>query len=220
MRAPLWPTELSRRGTPPGIRTRSRSLRRRMRCPVTPAACVSLKPNPVGHLGVEPSATALSGRPLRPAGSWPADGGGPDPQRVRALPGSSRRLPPGSFTIQVRKTEDPTPCGRPLTRLRIGDRLHGGFIFHGPPRCERAGGCGGWRSRLPAPCGAHPLSKRSRPPGRFILQARKAGDLNARVSPPHPLATEPGAPVRFTFHSYRTADSNREPPGSGPGAST
>lgn len=25
----------------------------------------------VGHLGVEPSDTALSGRPLRPAGSWP-----------------------------------------------------------------------------------------------------------------------------------------------------
>ena len=93
----------------------------------------------VGHLGVEPSATALSERPLRPAGSWPADGGGPGPQRVRALPGSSRRLPPGSFTIQVRKTEDPTPCGRPLTRLRIGDCLHGGFIFHGPPPMRASG---------------------------------------------------------------------------------
>ncbi len=34
VRAPLWPTELSRCGTPPGIRTRNRSLRRRLRYPL------------------------------------------------------------------------------------------------------------------------------------------------------------------------------------------
>jgi hypothetical protein len=88
-----------------------------------------------------------------PSTDWVADGGGPEPQRSRAHPGSSRRLPPGSFTIHARKTEDPNPCGDPLTRFRIGDRLHDGFIFHG----------GGRRTRIPAPYGAHPLSRRSRP---------------------------------------------------------
>lgn len=148
----------------------------------------------VGHLGVEPSATALSGRPLRPAGSWPVDGGGPDPQRVRALPGSSRRLPPGSFAIQVRNMEDPTPRGFPLTRLRIGDRLHGGFMFHGPPaRCERAGGCGGRSNRN------SPLRASRVPDGDRTLAAsspkRKAGDSNATVLPAHRLAGEPGTPA-------------------------
>src|SRR6185437_3355443 len=109
MRAPLWPTELSRRGTPPGIRTRNRSLRGRLRYPLcangvrfakesipnqcrpgdlNPASVRGKSPvpvlsgasgkgdaSPVGHLGVEPSATALSERPLRPAGSWPAEAG-------------------------------------------------------------------------------------------------------------------------------------------------
>lgn len=98
--------------------------------------------------------------------------------------------------------EDPTPAVARLPDFESGTASMAVSSSTDLPRCERAGGCGGWRSRLPAPCGAHPLSTRSRPPGRFILQARKAGDLNARVSPPHPLATEPGAPVRFTFHSY------------------
>ncbi len=189
-----------------------RSFRRPLSC--RPACLL------VGHLGVEPSATALSERPLRPAGSWPADGGGPGP---------SASAP---FRVQAggcHPAASPSRCGRRRTRppavarspdFESGTASMAVSSSTDLPRCERAGGCGGWRSRLPAPCGAHPLSKRSRPPGRFILQARKAGDLNARVSPPHPLATEPGAPVRFTFHSYRTADSNREPPGSGPGAST
>jgi hypothetical protein len=33
----------------------------------------------VGHRGIEPRNTALSGRPRRPAGSWPAESGGADP---------------------------------------------------------------------------------------------------------------------------------------------
>jgi hypothetical protein len=41
--------------------------------------------------------------------------------------------------------------------------------------------------------GAHTASNRSRRPGRFILQARKAGYSKATVLPAHPLATEPGA---------------------------
>jgi hypothetical protein len=70
----------------------------------------------------------------------------------------------------------------------------------------------------------HPVSGRGQPPGWFILPApppsgamateggggieppgsaveRKAGYSKATVSPAHPLATEPGTPVRFTFRA-------------------
>src|SRR5215470_15096640 len=43
----------------------------------------------VGHRGIEPRNTCVSGRPLRPAGSWPAEGGGVDPLGV-TLRGLSR----------------------------------------------------------------------------------------------------------------------------------
>jgi hypothetical protein len=85
---------------------------------------------------------------------------------------------------------------------------------------------------------ARPLSKRCQHPDWFILQeppapspygamatgdgggieppgsdpaARKAGYSKATVSPAHPLATEPGAPVRFTFRERRAGAG--EPPG-------
>ena len=69
----------------------------------------------VGHRGIEPRDTCVSGRPRRPAGSWPADGGGPDPQRSCALPGSSRSRPPGRFAIRERRAEvlSPTASRRP-----------------------------------------------------------------------------------------------------------
>jgi hypothetical protein len=41
-----------------------------------------------------------------------AEGGGPDPQRVNALPGSSRRLP-WQLHLPWRMTEDPTPSPLP-----------------------------------------------------------------------------------------------------------
>ena len=103
-----------------------------------------------------------------------AEDGGPEPLRSPAPPTSNRGPPPWRFHLP----RPPVPASGRLRRMEIPTPS-------------------AWR-RPPV---NNPLSKRSRPPGRFILQARKAGDLNARVSPPHPLATEPGAPVRFTFHS-------------------
>jgi hypothetical protein len=45
----------------------------------------------VGHLGVEPSYTALSERPLRPDGPWPSSGSGASrTPRAVAQPGSTR----------------------------------------------------------------------------------------------------------------------------------
>lgn len=37
----------------------------------------------VGHRGIEPRNTCVSGRPRRPAGSWPADAAGVEPARPR-----------------------------------------------------------------------------------------------------------------------------------------
>jgi hypothetical protein len=150
---------------------------------------------PVGRLGVEPSDTALSGRPRRPAGSRPmrgrwrcrasrcypsrgfrprcgagrassmAESGGNDPQRANADPLSKRSPRPGGFTLHA----------------------------NSPARCEQTGDGRGRSARCPAPCDAHTLSKRSRPPDRFILYKQKATDSNGTVSPAHPLATEPGS---------------------------
>lgn len=118
-----------------------------------------------------------------------ADDGGHGPQRVRAQPGSGRRLHPGSFIILMRKAEALIPSGSPPIPLRTGARP-GAFTFHG----------GGRRSRLPAR-GADPTAFQAAPaPGRFILQERRADDLNATPCGAHPLATEPGSPVRFTLH--------------------
>lgn len=48
---------------------------------------------------------------------------------------------------------------------------------------------------------AHTLSKRSRPPGRFILRERKAQQSKLTVLTAHRLAGEPGTPVQFTFRT-------------------
>ena len=77
MRAPLWPTELSRRSTPPGTRTRNRSLRRRPRFPLcasgvrlskesNPAQCRPGDSNPASFRGKSP-VPVLSGA----SGNWP-----------------------------------------------------------------------------------------------------------------------------------------------------
>jgi hypothetical protein len=68
------------------------------------------------------------------------------------------------------------PAARPLTRVRAGDRLHGGFIFHGSPaRCEQAGDGRGRRNRIPRllaatrfPAGA------SRPAGSSSMSRRRS----------------------------------------------
>lgn len=128
---------------------------------------------PVGHLGVEPSATALSGRPLRPAGSWPAEGGGVEPRAPCGTPLAFKASCRAGGAPSKRKTEDPNPCGCPLTRFRAGDRLHGGFIFH-----ER-------RTEIPTPSAvsAHTVSSRSRHPGRFILQSGRRSTRSPRCDP-------------------------------------
>ena len=223
MRAPLWPTELSRRSTPPGARTRNRSLRRRLRFPLcasgvrlskesNPAQCRPGDSNPasfrgkspvpvlsgasgkVGHLGVEPSATALSGRPLRPAGSWPAEDGGVEPRGLGPPQAFRARCRAGgASSIPARRAADSNRNAVTPIRIRNGARNPGGFTLHkgsppgvNGPRKQRTE-----NSNL-TPQG-HPVSNRGQPPGWFILHEQKAADSNGTVLPAHPLATEPGS---------------------------
>ena len=166
----------------------------------------------VGHRGIEPRDTCVSGRPRRPAGSWPADGGGPDPQRSRALPGSSRSRPPGRFAIRERRAEvlSPTASRRPP-------------VFETEPAARQVHSP--WRKTVDTihraftptrfPAGDHHLvvsspseesgrlerhgatrasvSNGARHPGRFTLHDRRPGQahravrtgLRGRASPPH-----------------------------------
>ena len=135
----------------------------------------------VGHRGIEPRDTCVSGRPRRPAGSWPADGGGPDPQRSRALPGSSRSRSPGRFTIRERRAEvlSPTASRRPP----VFEREPAARQVHSP-----------WRKTVDTIHRAFtpPAFQTGTTTWWFHLPRRRAGDSNATVLPAHPLATEPG----------------------------
>lgn len=163
----------------------------------------------VGHLGVEPSDTALSGRPLRPAGSWP---------RKTEVSSPAAFRPPRVFKTRCRaggaSSKEESGTGERRSRPAAVTRPP---VF-GTGACHPAGSlstvCSSavWdasssrRNRrkmvetIHMARGHHPLSKRGPPPGDFIFQARKAGDSNATVLPAHRLAGEPGTPVRFTFH--------------------
>ena len=187
----------------------------------------------VGHRGIEPRDTCVSGRPRRPAGSWPADGGGPDPQRSRALPGSSRSRPPGRFAIRERRAEvlSPTASRRPP----VFETEPAAWQVHSPWRktvdtIHRAS----TPTRFPA--GDHHLavsspseesgrlerhgatrasvSNGARHPGRFTLHERRAGTGAPRGT---------YRPARSCFPCLTTCptrDSNSEPLPSEGSAST
>ena len=126
----------------------------------------------VGHRGIEPRDTCVSGRPRRPAGSWPADGGGPDPQRPPALPGSSRSRPPvfetGPAARQVhspwRKAVD--TIHRAFTPTRFPDGDHHLVVSSPSEESGRLERHGATRASV---------SNGARHPGRFTLHERRAG---------------------------------------------
>jgi hypothetical protein len=155
---------------------------------------------PVGRLGVEPSHTALSGRPRRPAGSRPAEGGSVDLPGVTPL-GCSKPAAAPAAHLPRRRATDSNRYARALIRIRSGARGPGGFTPHfgSPARCVSGG-----RWRKTGELNASASAPTRFPDGDHHLvmsssTTRKVADLNGTVSPAHPLATEPGAPVRFTF---------------------
>jgi hypothetical protein len=62
----------------------------------------------VGHRGIEPRITRVSGRPRRPAGSWPAEGGGVDPPGV-TLRRLSRPVAAPEAHLPKQRAEVPSP---------------------------------------------------------------------------------------------------------------
>lgn len=150
---------------------------------------------PVGRLGVEPSDTALSGRPRRPAGSRPPRGRWRcrAPRPVRAAAGFQGPLPRRRRTFQALARHCGGRYALPVTpSFEAGSAAHSRItltcqerrtripaLCARPPAFEtepapwrvRSPGNGRGRSaRCPAPSGAHAASNRSRHPGRFILQ--------------------------------------------------
>ena len=120
-------------------------------------------------------------RPRRPAGSWPADGGGPDPQRSRALPGSSRSPPPGRFTIQSgeRKSRSPATARPPVFETGPAPRQ-----VHSPRRKT-------WT--LSTGSSQTPLAFQAvTAPGGFIFRERRAEQSKPTALPAHSLAARPG----------------------------
>jgi len=129
---------------------------------------------PVGRLGVEPSDTCASGRPRRPAGSRPADGRGPDPQRSRAPPVSSRGLPPGRFPIHCEEGGGLEPQrARPGAFETPPAALAGSPSTTAPrpgvnrPGMEEDGRLERQRFH------ARPLSRRGPPPGGVIFRGER-----------------------------------------------
>lgn len=111
----------------------------------------------VGKRGFEPLSFSLSGSCSDLLSYMPADGGGPDPQRSRAQPGSSRRLPPGSFTIHVRRAENSNPSALAPGRFRGGARALAGSLSKaedGDPDSQRLPA----PNRFPAGAGSLPGS--------------------------------------------------------------
>ncbi len=181
MRAPLWPTELPRPGTPPGIRTRSRSLRRRMRYPLCASGvCFGL-------------ATSESNRALPPHQGGPFDRLGRG-QRKRGESNAQGRSSSGFKPAAVanllalpKRGERRTRTATLVTpiRFRGGARNPGGFTLHkgSPARCEQAGDSRGRRSRIPRHSCRRPVSGRGQPPGWFILHGRRRPTRTARSHP-------------------------------------
>lgn len=159
----------------------------------------------VGRHGVEPRDTRLSGRPRRPAGSRPAEAERVEPPRpklARVQAGCSRQSASASMSgegeSRTRKAEARLLSGQLQSPICLP--LHGGRYT------DRT--CAGEPGR-PFPAGH--LTSRSTFRGgerRTRIPRRSAHSLAAR---PRPCLVHPPC---------RTADSNREPPGSGPGAST
>jgi hypothetical protein len=139
----------------------------------------------VGRRGVEPRDTCLSGRPRRPAGSRPADGGGPDPQTAAlSRPASNGRLPPGRFTIQERRAGDSNASA--VRRPTAFGAVPAPWQVHSP-RAEDGeieSQCLTTPIRVPAAAGALP--------GSSPIAESGAIEAHAPARDAHSLAARPG----------------------------
>lgn len=163
----------------------------------------------MGNPGIEPGSNRVSDGPRQPAGSLPVE------RKMEVLspapssdatgfqsPLPHRRRIFHLFQRGERRTRTATlirPSAFGAAPASLAGSLSTIELLSHPVRTG-----GRWQrtenSNLTA-ISRHPVSGRGQPPGWFILHARKAADLNGTVLPAHPLATEPGTPVRIAFQS-------------------
>jgi hypothetical protein len=180
----------------------------------------------VGHLGVEPSDTALSGRPLHQAGSWPAEDGGVEPHGPGGPPrafkarcragGASSRAESGGHDPQRLRARSLSKRRPPLAGSLSMAQTIRVPAHSGPDRMVRVGGApppaedGDPDSQRLA--GAHAVSSRGRPPAGSSPMAESGGHDPHGLVAARRLATGPGrlagslsvVPVRFERTLSRT----------------
>ena len=181
---------------------------------------------PVGRLGVEPSDTCVSGRPRRPAGSRPLSGWRRSRPPALARPSGFK---PEAATWQLHHPSGERRARSPARERRSAfEAVPAPWRVHSPSRLSRPMRTGGrWQRTERTMPTAFPPPPGFRPgPATWpVHPPRKAGYSKATVSPAHPLATEPGSPVRFTFRDasgrrranrpVRADRRGREPPPQG-----
>ena len=127
----------------------------------------------------------------------------PTPAASRAATGVQSPLPRRRRTFHERRAAGTIRSGHPPARFRDGACHPAGSLSTSTPRPPSDANTEGqgWRKTDDSNVRAfaHPLSRRGRYACPVHLPARKAADLNGTGFPAHPLATEPGTPVRFTF---------------------
>lgn len=131
---------------------------------------------PVGHPGIEPGDTAVSERPLQPAGPCPeAEGEGADPHGREDRHGCSKPVAAPAAHLPERRAENSNPSACAPVRFRNDARGPGGFTLQvsalrpgvNKPEMEEDG-------RLERHCShSRPVSGRGQPPDWFIFRGER-----------------------------------------------
>ena len=164
----------------------------------------------VGHRGIEPRDTCVSGRPLQPAGSRPADAAGVEPARprlARVQAGFRRQVGLRIHDAERARVELARPklnCFRGRSRRRSGCLS---IVEEGVLETHSQGA-----TRFPDGDRTLAASSSTAESGRLERHGRSRALVSSEAR------SLIGSLSMIT--SYSSADSNREPPGSGPGAST
>lgn len=144
----------------------------------------------VGHRGVGPRTNALSGRPLQPAGSWPAEA-----ERVeRSRPKLARFQ--GGCSHQSASASRAERARVELARPKLN--CFRGSLRHRSDCLSMADGGRFERPQVARPDLRFPAGHLAT---RSTIHERNAESSNLTVLPAHRLAGEPGTPVRFTFRT-------------------
>lgn len=145
----------------------------------------------VGHRGIEPRDTCVSGRPLQPAGSWPADAAGVEPVRprlARVQAGFRRQIGLRIHDAERARVELARPklnCFRGRSRRRSGCLS---MVEEGVLETHSQGA-----TRFPDDDRTLAASSSTAESGRFERHGRSRALVSSEARPPG----------RFTLHDQR-----------------